>query len=31
VSPLRQSRGHDGSWPYRSWTVDLSAGEVLEL
>ena len=31
VSPWRQSRGHDGSWPYRSWTADLPAYEVLEL
>jgi hypothetical protein len=31
ASPWRQSRGHDGSWPYRSWTADLPAYGVLKM
>jgi hypothetical protein len=28
---LTATRGHDGSWPYRSWTAGLPAYEVLEM
>jgi hypothetical protein len=28
---LTASRAHDGSWPYRSWTVDLPADAVLKM